>query len=112
MQVTLILLYGFLEIVAQGNSTPTRLGVEFNLVAWAQLSRPVRHLLQAAIPAPASAMDKTPYSAAAQQADNKLPLKFITKQGFTGSCLQSDWMNWFSNRPAVNAICLSFVGRF
>ena len=34
VKVTLILLYGFLEIVAQGTTSPTRLGVEYNTVAW------------------------------------------------------------------------------
>jgi hypothetical protein len=33
MNVTLILLYGFLEISAEGPSTPTRISVEFNTVA-------------------------------------------------------------------------------
>jgi hypothetical protein len=34
LKVTLILLYGFLEIVVQGNTSPTRLAMEFNTVAW------------------------------------------------------------------------------
>ena len=76
MQVTLILLYGFLEIVAQGKTTPTRLGVEFNLVAWDLLSKPVRQLLQATRPASFGAMDKIPISGVAQQTIDNLPLKF------------------------------------
>jgi hypothetical protein len=45
VRATLILLYGFLEIVAQGDTSPTRLAVEFNTIAWNCLSRPLRQLL-------------------------------------------------------------------
>ena len=76
MNVTLILLYGFLEIVAQGDSSPSRLSVEFNTVAWYQLSPPIRQLLQAAKAKSGASIDKTTYSPAAQQAFEKLPLKF------------------------------------
>jgi hypothetical protein len=34
MNITLILLYGFLEITAEGPNSPTRISVEFNTVAW------------------------------------------------------------------------------
>jgi hypothetical protein len=76
MNVTLILLYGFLEIIAHGCNSPTRLSVEFNTVAWYQLSAPLRQLLQAAKPVPAASTDKTSYSPAAERAFEKLPLKF------------------------------------
>ncbi|MFH1524056.1 MAG: hypothetical protein ABIF04_03750 [Chloroflexota bacterium] len=76
LKATLILLYGFLEIVAQGITSPTRLGIEFNLVAWDQLSQPVRQLLQAAKSKPGAPTDKITYSPTAQQAAEKLPLKF------------------------------------
>ena len=76
MHVTLILLYGYLEIVAQGDNSPIRLSVEFNTVAWYQLSPPLRQLLQATKDAPAAPTDATSYSPAAQQAFEKLPLKF------------------------------------
>lgn len=75
MNVTLILLYGLLEIVAQGPSSPTRLSVEFNTVAWQQLSWPVRQLLQATKASPGAPTDKTAFSPAAQQAFEALPLK-------------------------------------
>jgi hypothetical protein len=77
MQITLILLYGLLEIVAQGNSTPTRLSVEFNTVAWGQISRPIRNLLQAVRGKSDSWQDRIPYLPAVQQAIEKLPLKFV-----------------------------------
>jgi len=77
VRVSLLLLYGFLEIVAQGEGAPTRLGMEFNTVAWAQFSQPLRQLLHAsrAVPgAPAGTATVTP---AAQPAFDDLPLKFL-----------------------------------
>jgi hypothetical protein len=76
MEVTLILLYGFLEIVAQGSQTPTRLGMEFNLVAWDLLSRPIRQLLQAARTIDSGSSDGISFSSSAQPELDKLPLKF------------------------------------
>jgi hypothetical protein len=77
LKVTLLLLYGFLEIVVQGHSSPTQLGVEFNAVAWECLSRPLYRLLQAA-KAPTTILTERPaYSPTAQQALGKLPLKFV-----------------------------------
>jgi hypothetical protein len=76
MKATLLLLYGFLEIVAQGQTSPTRLGMEFNTVAWYQLSRPLRQLLQATQTTPGTPAGKTSYSPAAHEALAKLPLKF------------------------------------
>jgi len=54
MKVTLLLLYGFLEIVAQGEGAPTRLSMEFNTVDWYCLSPPLKRFLlttQSASPA-------------------------------------------------------------
>jgi hypothetical protein len=76
MKVTLLLLYGFLEIVAQGQTAPTQLGVEFNTVAWFRLSTPLRQLLQATQTIPGTPTDKTSHFPTAQQALEKLPLKF------------------------------------
>jgi hypothetical protein len=76
MKATLLLLYGFLEIVAQGQTSPTRVGVEFNTVAWYQLSRPLRRLLQATKTRPGAPTDSTSYSPAARRACAELPLKF------------------------------------
>ena len=45
MKVTLLLLYGHLEIVGKGQASPARLAVEFNTVAWHSLSRPLHQLL-------------------------------------------------------------------
>jgi hypothetical protein len=76
IEVTLVLLYGSLEILAQGLTVPTRLGVEFNTVAWEQLSRPLRQLLQATRAATGAPKNEPAYSPAVQQALEALPLKF------------------------------------
>ncbi len=72
-RVTLLLLYGFLEVVAQGPGSPTRLGMEFNTVAWECLSRPLNQLLAVEAAAPADGNAPSP---SAQQALEKLSLKF------------------------------------
>jgi len=77
MRVSLLLLYGFLEIVAQGPGSPTQIGLEFNTVAWDYyLSTPVRRLLQLAKVTNGESTDETVHTPSAQKAIEKLPLKF------------------------------------
>jgi hypothetical protein len=76
MRASLLLLYGYLEIVAEGETSPTRLGMEFNTVGWNQLSRPLRQLLQATKAAPGALTDKPIFSPTVHTALEKLPLKF------------------------------------
>jgi len=76
MKVTLVLLYGFLEIVAQGNSSPTRLSVEFNTVTWDRLYPSLRQLLQATNALSSAWIEKTTYTSTVQHALDKLPLKY------------------------------------
>ena len=76
VKVTLILLYGFLEIVAQGHDTQVRLGVEFNAAFWDLLSPPLRKLLQATQAMPATLVNESAYSPTVGQALEELPLKF------------------------------------
>jgi hypothetical protein len=78
LKVTLLLLYGFLEIVAQGQDSPLRLGMEFNTVAWPYLAAPLRKLLRATqSPARLSILEnKAFYAQGTQEAIEKLPLKF------------------------------------
>jgi len=76
MKVTLMLLYGFLEIVTQGQGLPARVAMEFNTVAWHDLSASLRQLLQVAKAAPAMRADKASYSPSVQKDFEKLPLKF------------------------------------
>jgi hypothetical protein len=76
MQVTLLLLYGRLEIVAQGHTAPTRLDVEFNTVAWYRLSPPLRRLLLATRGTPGAPGGEITYAPGVRQAFEGLPLKF------------------------------------
>lgn len=76
MKIALLLLYGFLEIVAQGQAGPARLEVEFNTVAWPQLSAPLRRLLQASRPALTTPTGEALRSQSNRQALEELPLKF------------------------------------
>ena len=76
LKITLVLLYGFLEIVAQGHDSPTLLSVEFNTVAWERLSPPLRLLLQAAKATHSTPKEKITHTPALQQSFEKLPLKF------------------------------------
>ncbi|RPI94034.1 MAG: hypothetical protein EHM40_07885 [Chloroflexi bacterium] len=76
MKVTLLLLYGFLEIVAQGPGSPTRLGMEFSTVDWYCLSPPLRRLLQATRVVLAPPENEEVRSSTTQQTFEKLPLKF------------------------------------
>ncbi len=75
MKVTLLLLYGFLEIVAQEQDTTTRFTMEFNTVAWDGLSPFLQQLLQATGPKQADMGEKAsrPH---ARQALRDLPSKF------------------------------------
>jgi hypothetical protein len=74
VRVSLLLLYGFLEIVAQGPISPARLGLEFNTVAWHQIARPLWPWLQGA--RAGSSAGGPAESPAACRACAKLPLKF------------------------------------
>jgi hypothetical protein len=76
MKASLLLLYGFLEIVAQGEMSSTRLGMEFNTVAWHQLSRPLRQLLQSTVAVQGAPTEQVLFSPAVRPALDKLPLKF------------------------------------
>jgi hypothetical protein len=77
MRVSLLLLYGLLEIVAEGQTTPTRLSVEFNTVAWHPISFPLRKLLRTVQAAPERATDEIRFSDGVFEAVEKLPLKFF-----------------------------------
>lgn len=75
IRVTLLLLYGLLEIVAPGTGSPNRLAVEFNTVAWGLISRPLYRFLQAnasVATAPVHGIVDSPL----YKAVDDLPLKF------------------------------------
>ena len=77
MRVTLSLLYGNLEIAAQGVDSPAKITVEFNTVAWEMLSRPLHRLLQGNEGTPGAAGDRPANSPQAQQTLEKLSFKFL-----------------------------------
>jgi hypothetical protein len=76
VRVTLILLYGSLEIVARGSPAPTQINLEFNRIAWDCISGPLRQVLCALRAEPGMTPEPAPYSAATQKVFEKLPLKF------------------------------------
>jgi hypothetical protein len=76
LRATLLLLYGFLEIVSQGPGSPARLSLEFNTVAWPCLSWPLRQLLQTAKDTGSATINEGCCPMTIQQAVEKLPLKF------------------------------------
>jgi hypothetical protein len=75
MKITLILLYGSLEIVARGENAPVRLSMEFNTVSWTYLSAPLQRFLQ--LTQVASFVNNSPCSSITQQLLTELPLKFL-----------------------------------
>jgi hypothetical protein len=77
IKITLMLLYGSLEIIALGDDLPTHLHMEFNTVAWAYLSVPLRQLLGATNPSNGAPVDEYNFSPTVQQAVQELPLKFF-----------------------------------
>jgi hypothetical protein len=73
MKVTIILLYGFLEIVAQNRDSTAQIGAEFNAIFWDLMSPSFRKFLQKTDARPT---EGSAYSPSVQQALEKLPLKF------------------------------------
>jgi hypothetical protein len=117
VKVSLLLLYGFLEIVAQGQTSPARLGLEFNTVAWHQIARPLWPWLQAA--RAESGVARPSNSPAAYRACAKLPLKFsngVRRYGLLpgetleeclfqpGTCKR--WLRVFSRPVTANTLLL------
>jgi len=76
LKVSLILLYGFLEIFAVGQSSPVQLGVEFNAVYWDLFAPWLRGLLKASDDGSAPDTDEFAFSPTLKQELEALPLKF------------------------------------
>jgi hypothetical protein len=76
LHVKLLLLYGFLEIVAQGLDAPVRIRMEFNTVSWSYLSQPLYQLLRYTESKHKTRVDEPGNPAAIQEAMEKLPYKF------------------------------------
>jgi len=77
LKATLLLLYGYLEIVAQGQASPIRLGMEFNTVSWDAISTPLRHFLGVSKTKTCIPSDQVAYTPTARQAFEKLPYKYF-----------------------------------
>lgn len=77
MKVSLLLLYGSLEIVAEGSSVPTQLGLEFNTMGWDYMVMPLRQLLLVGRASSNVQTDEAIYTPSVQEAVEKLPLKFF-----------------------------------
>jgi hypothetical protein len=77
LKATLLLLYGYLEIVAQGQESPIRLGMEFNTVSWGAISVPLRRFLNRSRTAFHLPADQVAFSTNARQAFEELPFKFF-----------------------------------
>ncbi len=76
MKIKLILLYGYLELGVQGESTPVRLSMEFNTVDWHRLWSPLQRLLHDTQPASILPEASDPSSPIFERALKELPLKF------------------------------------
>ena len=77
LKATLLLLYGYLEIAAQGQDSPARLGMEFNTVSWGAISASLRRFMQAGRTTSSIPADRTVYSPNARQVFERLPLKYF-----------------------------------
>ena len=76
IKVSLLLLYGLLEIIAQGQDTATQISIEFNTIAWNRISQSLERFLQSTQATPGLPVEYNTISASIQQDIKKLPVKF------------------------------------
>lgn len=105
VKATLLLLYGYLEIVAQGQDSPIRLGMEFNTVSWDSISAPLRGFLSLSKTAFGVPADQVTYCPSARQAFEKLSFKFFNGVQLYGLLpgekleellfQEATWKRWF-----------------
>ena len=114
MKITLVLLYGFLEMAAQGEDFPTRLAMEFNTISWDCLASPLRQLLQKtqAVPGILPGRGEAGSSSTVWKSLEKLPIKFSNGAKIYGVLpgeeleevifQEAAWKRWlyFFQRPA------------
>jgi hypothetical protein len=74
--VTLLLLYGFLEIVGRSAESPTCLAAEFNTVAWDKLAAPFRRLVEKSCGESIPPPEPRVAASHVQARRDNLPLKF------------------------------------
>ena len=121
LKVKLILLYGFLEIAAQGQDLPQRISMEFNTVAWPCLSTPLRKLLEATQPQARhnSFEGEANYAKMTKPTLEQLPLKFsnglkiyglLPGEELEGLVFQprtwKPWMYFFQRPVSANTLLL------
>lgn len=110
VNVKLLLLYGYLEIVARGQVSPVRLGLEFNTVAWWVISRPLRRMLitnRAKLDTSNVEADRSP---AGRRAFAELPLKFSNGVKIHG-LLPGEQLEELIFQPGVRRQWLHFFQR-
>lgn len=111
MKVTLVLLYGFLEILAQGESEPVRLSVEFNTVDWYRISSPLQCFLEnAKTTANLPVQPANGNSPTAQRAFEELPIKFSNGLKIHG-LLPGEELEEFVFQPSASKRWLYFFQR-
>ncbi|HEX6036087.1 MAG TPA: hypothetical protein VFY83_16735, partial [Anaerolineales bacterium] len=108
--ITLILLYGFLDILAQGQGSPTRLGLEFNTVAWCLLTKPLHGLLRANMIPTRSQADEPPYTPGMKHAIEELPVKYANGTKLYG-LLPGEQLEEFVFQPGASRRWLYFFRR-
>lgn len=101
MRVSLLLLYGCLEIVARGNYTPTQINIEFNTVAWYRMSLALEKILQASKTRPDKHSEKITVSGNTKQEIKKLPYKFSNSISIFG-LLPDEELEELVFQPAIN----------
>ncbi len=101
MRVSLLLLYGFLEIVAQGADMPTQINIEFNTVAWYRISQPLEKILLASKGTPCKQFENIIISANIRQDIKKLPFKFSNSVYMYGQ-LPGEELEELVFQPAIN----------
>ena len=77
LKVSLLLLYGYLEFVVQGQHSPIQLGMEFNTVSWESFSDPLRQFINLSRTTYSLPVDRAVYSTNARRELEKLPIKFF-----------------------------------
>jgi hypothetical protein len=105
LKATLMLLYGHLAILAQGQDSLIRLGMEFNTVSWHAISIPLRRFLGLSKTKFEIPTDQIAYSSNARRAFEELPFKFFNGVQLYGLLpgeeleelvfQESTWKRWF-----------------
>ena len=101
MRVSLLLLYGSLEIIAHGSDTLDQISMEFNTVAWYRMSEQLDKVLQASKATPCKQFENIIISANIRQDIKKLPFKFSNSVYMFGQ-LPGEELEELVFQPAIN----------